>query len=40
MIIDKEKVYHIGVSLKNLGNKTFAFSAINLEVKNILDSLN
>ena len=39
MIIDKEKIYHIGASLKDLGNKTFAFSAINLEVEDVLANL-
>ena len=28
LIIDDEQVYHIGASLKDLGNKVFAFSMI------------
>ena len=39
MIIDNEKVFHIGASLKDLGNKTFAFTQINLNSADILNSL-
>ena len=39
MIIDNEKVFHIGSSLKDLGNKTFAFTQINLHSSDIIDSL-
>ena len=39
MIIDNEKVFHIGSSLKDLGNKTFAFTKINLNSSDIIDSL-
>ena len=39
MIIDNEKVFHIGSSLKDLGNKTFAFTQINLNSSDIIDSL-
>jgi len=31
LIIDKTTVYHIGASLKDLGNKWFAFSKIELD---------
>jgi len=37
LIIDKNEVYHIGASLKDLGNKVFAFSKID---KNIIENLN
>jgi hypothetical protein len=36
LIIDRETVYHIGASLKDLGKKWFAFSKINLDVNEIL----
>lgn len=36
MIIDDEKVYHIGASLKDLGNKVFAFSKIDIQPTDIL----
>ncbi len=36
MIIDDEKVYHIGASLKDLGNKVFAFSQIDIHPNDIL----
>ena len=39
MIIDSDKVFHIGASLKDLGNKTFAFTQINLKCEDILKSL-
>ncbi|MBU3013267.1 virulence RhuM family protein [Poseidonibacter lekithochrous] len=39
MIIDNEKVFHIGASLKDLGSKTFAFTQINLNHEDILDNL-
>ena len=39
IIIDNEKVFHIGSSLKDLGNKTFAFTNINLNSSDIIDSL-
>jgi len=40
LIIDKESVYHIGASLKDLGKKWFAFSRINLNAKEMLKNLN
>jgi prophage antirepressor-like protein len=36
LIIDKNEVYHIGASLKDLGNKVFAFSKLEMDYKNIL----
>ena len=39
MVIDNEKVFHIGASLKDLGSKTFAFTQINLNHEDILDNL-
>ena len=32
-------VYHIGASLKDLGNKVFAFSKISIDCKDILKKL-
>ena len=39
MIIDNEKVFHIGSSLKDLGNKTFAFTQININISDIILNL-
>lgn len=39
LIIDKQTVYHIGASLKDLGKKWFAFSKINLNIEELLDKL-
>ena len=39
-IVDKKEIYHIGASLKDLAKKWFAFSKINLSVKEILEKLN
>lgn len=39
LIIDGEVIYHIGASLKDLGKRWFAFSKINLNVKEILGKL-
>ena len=36
MILNDNDVYHIGTSLKDLGNKIFAFSKISIEYKDIL----
>ena len=36
VIIDKEDVFHIGASLKDLGKKLFAFSKLNLSVDVLL----
>lgn len=38
LIIDNE-VYHFGASIKDLGNKSFAFSKMNIKVDEILDKL-
>ena len=39
MIIDNEKVYHIGASLKDLGKKWFAFTKLNIDPGVILDRI-
>lgn len=39
IIVDNSEVYHIGASLKDLGNKIFAFSKINIECNDILKKL-
>lgn len=39
LIIDIEKVYHIGASLKDLGKKWFAFSKIELDATEIISKL-
>ncbi|MHC1777010.1 MAG: hypothetical protein AB9834_16525 [Lentimicrobium sp.] len=39
LIIDEETVYHLGASLKDLGKKWFAFSKINLDIKDLLNRL-
>jgi len=39
LIIDNAIVYHIGASLKDLGKKWFAFSKINLDIKELLGKL-
>ena len=39
LIIDKKTVYHIGVSLKDLGKKWFAFSKINIDAKEMIHRL-
>lgn len=40
LIIDKESVYHIGASLKDLGKKWFAFSKIELDPNDLISKLN
>jgi len=32
LLIDNSEIYHLGASLKDLGNKTFAFSKLNIEL--------
>jgi hypothetical protein len=39
LIIDKNELYHIGASLKDLGKKWFAFSRINDFLPEILNKL-
>lgn len=39
LILDETDIYHIGASLKDLGNKTFAFSKIHLNYSDILTGL-
>ena len=36
LIIDNNELYHIGASLKDLGNKTFAFSKLNIDLVEFL----
>jgi hypothetical protein len=40
LIIDKESVFHIGASLKDLGKKWFAFSKIELDPNDLISKLN
>ncbi len=40
LIIDNHTIYHIGASLKDLEKKLFAFSKLNLNIKEILNKLN
>lgn len=40
LIIDNTELYHIGASLKDLGNKWFAFSRMDIEVGRMLQILN
>jgi hypothetical protein len=40
LIIDKESVYHIGASLKDLGKKWFAFSKIKIDPNDLISKLN
>jgi hypothetical protein len=39
LILDEKEVYHIGASLKDLGNKWFAFSKLNIDSKEIISKL-
>lgn len=39
IIIDNEKVYHIGASLKDLGKKWFAFSKMEIKADTIISAL-
>ena len=39
LILDKQEVYHIGASLKDLGKKWFAFSKMKLDVLDLLGRL-
>lgn len=39
LIIDEKELYHIGASLKDLGKKRFAFSKIQLDIKELLNHL-
>ena len=39
LILDTKEVYHIGASLKDLGNKIFAFSKISIDCNDILKRL-
>ncbi|RXJ83102.1 DNA-binding protein [Arcobacter cloacae] len=39
LLIDNNGLYHIGASLKDLGNKTFAFSKLNIDLVEFLGKL-
>ena len=39
LIIDKKEIYHIGASLKDLGNKWFAFSKLDIQTVTIMDKI-
>lgn len=39
LIIDRQEVYHIGASLKDLGKKWFAFSKIGLDAREMIEKL-
>ena len=39
LIIDEKELYHIGASLKDLGKKWFAFSKIQLDIRELLGRL-
>ena len=39
LIIDKKEIYYIGASLKDLGNKVFAFSKIGVDSSDVLKRL-
>jgi hypothetical protein len=36
LIIDNSEIYHIGASIKDLGNKVFAFSKLNIDLLDFL----
>lgn len=38
-IVDNNELYHIGASLKDLGNKTFAFSKLNIDLVEFIGKL-
>lgn len=38
-IIDNSEIYHLGASIKDLGNKVFAFSKIGIDIQNIMEKL-
>ena len=42
LIIDKEDIYHLGASVKDLGNKVFAFSKLNIDINSfeMMEKLN
>lgn len=39
LLIDNNELYHVGASLKDLGNKTFAFSKLNIDLVDFLGKL-
>jgi len=39
LILDESKVYHLGASLKDLGNKWFAFSRLEASALNVMDRI-
>lgn len=40
LIIDNYELFHLGASIKDLGKKWFAFSKMNLDIKEVLKKLN
>jgi hypothetical protein len=40
LLIDQKEMYHIGASLKDLGNKIFGFSKMDTQTINMLSMLN
>jgi hypothetical protein len=38
-VLDREEIYHIGASLKDLGKRWFAFSKIDLDAREMLGRL-
>jgi len=39
LVLDREEIYHIGASLKDLGKRWFAFSKIDLDAREMLGRL-
>jgi len=39
LIIDRDRIYHIGASLKDIGKKWFAFSLIKTNLSNFIKQL-
>ncbi len=40
LILDEKEIYHIGASLKDLGEKWFGFSKMNIDTLKMLNNLN
>ncbi|MFA6761235.1 MAG: ORF6N domain-containing protein, partial [Sulfuricurvum sp.] len=39
LVLDKQEIYHIGASLKDLGRRWFAFSKMHLDAREMLGRL-
>ncbi|MFA6760834.1 MAG: DNA-binding protein, partial [Sulfuricurvum sp.] len=39
LVLDKQEIYHIGASLKDLGRRWFAFSKMHLDAREMLERL-